>query len=168
MSGANIAAGTIPSSAISGGISVSLPTTTMTTRIATEIGYTQSVYWIAPNSSKIINTGFGDILTTLTLNGPVGSVWLVNAGIRLNNPCGVGGFSWSCHFGDSGLNYQGGTWPHEQNVCGGNFKSSVMQISGFGHGVIASGTNKHILVLGCYAGTNLDIYSVGIKATRIA
>ena len=165
MSGANITAGTIPPSAISGGISVSLPTTTMTTRIATEIGYTQTVYW---TTGKILNQGFGDVLTTLTLNGPVGSVWLVNCGIRLNTASNTNGFSWSCHFGDSGMSYQGGSWPHEQNVCGGNFKSSVFQVSGFGHGVIASGTNKNILVLGCYAGGNLDIYSAGIKATRIA
>jgi hypothetical protein len=41
MSGANITASTIPASAISGGITVSLPTTTMSMPTTYQIGYTQ-------------------------------------------------------------------------------------------------------------------------------
>ena len=83
MSGANITAGTIPSNAISGGLSVSLPTTTMTTRTATQIGYTQT-----STTASISYPNGTHTLTSITLNGPVGSVWITSLFVGYNNPLG--------------------------------------------------------------------------------
>jgi hypothetical protein len=71
MSGASITANTIPTSAINGGISVSLPTTTMTARTSTQIGYQ-----ISQTFGE--NCGNYDAKThaSITLT-PAGSVWIV-------------------------------------------------------------------------------------------
>ena len=89
MSGANITANTIPSSAISGGISVSLPTTTMAALTATQIGYTQT------STTGIGSYGPGGAtITSLTLNGPVGSVWLLFGWYMFGTPLGAYSVMW--------------------------------------------------------------------------
>jgi hypothetical protein len=166
MSGANIAAGTIPSSAISGGISVSLPTTTMSALTATQIGFTQTGTF---NSGMTINNGAGGTIGTLTLNGPVGSVWLVNAYIQ-NTSCG-NGLSWACQLGSqNGANTYGPNgWPIHSSICGTYHKCSSLQVSSSGVAVISSATYGNLLVLGAYAeGSNLNIHTGLIRATRIA
>jgi hypothetical protein len=80
MSGASITANTIPSSAINGGISVSLPTTTMTTRTATQVGYQ-----LTTNVNTLyVGVNYANTMAAIqTLSGlsPVGSVWIVQYSI---------------------------------------------------------------------------------------
>ena len=85
MSGANITSNTIPSSAISGGISVSLPTTTMSATLNTQVGYMQT------STSGAGTYSGSNTVTSLTLNGPVGSVWLVFVWVNYGTPLGAYG-----------------------------------------------------------------------------
>jgi hypothetical protein len=159
MSGANIAAGTIPSSAISGGISVSLPTTTMTTRTATEIGYMQT------STSGGGGTSYpGNILgtiTTLTLNGPVGSVWILSA--------------W-CNFGSTPqsysyitLNHGAQTEPPIARVSYGSTNVNFQEFPISGFYSIPSGTNGNIVRFQIYPGNSAcTVNTVSFKAVRIA
>ena len=79
MSGASITANTIPASAINGGINVVLSSDTMSARTATQIGYTIK-------STTLLNAiggpGANDYVAKITGLGPIGSVWIVNAGIQ--------------------------------------------------------------------------------------
>jgi hypothetical protein len=78
MSGESITANTIPTSAIVGGGGVVLPTTTMTARTETQIGYQKSTTKATGTITSNSDTQFG----TITLS-PIGSVWILQAGINL-------------------------------------------------------------------------------------
>ena len=162
MSGANITANTIPTSAISGGISVSLPTTTMATRAATEVGYQQSV---TSNASATISTGVGYHIAGLTLNGPTGSVWLIY---------GASEFSTSSSFAYSVNARQttwsgAGTYANNTCICGfGKLNDDRVQIFGI---YTISGTDGNKISLGMYGKSSspsaVHVYSI-LTATRIA
>jgi hypothetical protein len=165
MSGANITANSILPSAISGGLTVSLPTTTMTTsKAATEVGYTQSALF---NSGMTINQGVGGTIGTLTLNGPVGSVWIIFAGIS-NNSNGTNGISWCCNHGSVINSNTFGSNQLSGAICGGYHKCSTMTVCGSGVVVISSATYGNLIILGAYAEGAISVGYGIIKATRIA
>ena len=171
MSGASITANTIPASAINGGISVSLPTTTMTARTATQIGYQLSV---KNTSNPTLTMSSDNQLCTLTLS-PVGSVWIVTGGFT---------FSSSSVLNYCGFGVQEGTNFSVFNYSPGNqsqlyfesetYNSSTLQANSPNHAfscvyVVSSNANGKI-TLGCYPGINggSTLNQAWMNATRIA
>jgi hypothetical protein len=168
MSGANIAAGTIPSSAISGGISVSLPTTTMAARTATEIGYTQSV--IRNSGFTAMGAGGSNTLATLTLNGPAGSVWIIWGSLEFIHNNISTGYIWGIHKGD--VNFSANSSLATNMISGyreESMNTKPRQLTTSTVYTLPSGTNDKILTIGIYpyAANLLCSYAV-ITATRIA
>ena len=164
MSGANITSNTIPSSAISGGISVSLQTTgTIPVPISNQIGYTQ--YASILNDTYTYPNGVNTI-TTLSLIGPVESVWVVHVGIYSEKL--FTGFSWGCLNGSmfNSNTYKEEGWRLQNCICGA-YTINVPQIQSSGINVIKNSTYGNLLVLG-FNGNNVIIKNAFIRATRIA
>jgi hypothetical protein len=166
MSGANITASTIPSSAINGGLSVALPTTgTVSLTSNSQIGYSQKVTSTATTS---FNSASAYTLAYLTLNGPVGSVWLVFSQTQFTNPCSQGG-SWVLQQGSS-------SWQPNNNNFGQSFVVSGHTVTAYlpyqvsnSTVVTVSAGNGNIINLGCYLdGSGTSHYYTSITATRIA
>ena len=153
MSGASITASTIPASAIVGGVggSSALPTDTMTTRTATQIGYQ-----ITTNIGGNINANYTSYtLGNLTLS-PVGSIWVVSYQINFTNSnSNMTYIEMNCQVGT--------TWEtgsHKYNagahVCG------LVDFSGLGNGSILLGNYSYPK---SYEGSN--VYVVGASGQNL-
>jgi len=161
MSGANITANTIPSSAINGGLSVSLPTTgTVPTPTSSQIGYTQtgSISSAIVSASYVIPHDANNYLSSIILNGPVGSVWIVSLNCFITFPSG-GTIGISCQLN----NFQ---------IAVHSYSSAAIQaISATGVYIIQSGTNgAQVDVTARPYGTNGTLTSTNFRftATRLA
>jgi hypothetical protein len=168
MSGSNITANTIPSSAINGGISVSLPTTTMATRAATEVGYSQSV--IRNSGFTALNGNQGNTITSLTLNGPAGSVWIIWGSIEFLSNNVAFGYIWGLAKGDTNWSANGNL---STNMISGYREESMntkpRQLTTSVVYTLPSGANDKIITVGLYpyAAGVVPSYAI-ITATRIA
>jgi len=129
------------------------------------MGYTQKV---TNTSTTSITAAIACTLAYLTLNGPVGSVWLVFSETQFTNPCSQGG-SWVLQQGSS-------TWQPNGNNFGASFvvsghtvtASLPYQVSNSTVVTVSAG-NGNIINLGCYLyGSGTSHYYTSITATRIA
>ena len=162
MSGANITSGTIPSSAISGGVgSSSLPSTGPITLNSSQIGYTQkyinsTAQTFAANSSNTI--------AYLTLNGPVGSVWIIHCATDFSS------YAASYNYGvqSSTLSWSANSNYSNYLICGVGTPAWRAQLSGVY--IVTGGTGNQI-ALGIYPNSSspatINSYTI-LSATRIA
>ena len=174
MSGANITASTTPSSAINGGISVLLPTTTMATRTSTQIGY-QAVSNV---SGLTVNNNTTVTIATLTLS-PQNSVWIVQFTIQINSSQSPT-FSNFQLYATPGASFGSGKKPvfyspstgmnggfySENGVCFNNAGEAVYT----GCCVMVNTDASNKISLGCFFNSNASSYLLygNFTATRIA
>ena len=148
--------------------SVLLPTTgTITAPTSSQIGYTQKTF---------INSGFttlgagGSItLASLTLIGPVGSVWIIWGGVEFSTSV-AGGYVFGLHRADtvfsansSFQNYMISGSIEDTNIC------KPKRLSTTGVYSLQSGLYQNIITLGIYPYVSGFVpSSATITATRIA
>ena len=175
MSGASITANTIPPAAINGGINVSLPTTSMTARTATQVGY-QIFQNQIPSAMWQNNACNATVpITNVTGLSPTGSVWIIQYNIDfwgsgLNNVYRVqhGALNGTALLSNGGnyiTNCIGGVYNANS---GPSFNNNSCWIAS---GVIVSDAT-HTVTVSCYlqgtTGGNYKAQSAYLTATRIA
>ena len=170
MSGASITANTIPSSSINGGISVSLPTTTMATRTSTQIGYQLTASFPYGNSSP------NSLLCSIQLS-PIGSVWIVQMQIEFSSnttSTNLTDFHWGVT-SDSSASWSLGGGNRLPGLY--NYMNQMVQIHNNQNGSIVGRTGVHVVAanttyinLGHYINYSNNVTKVGgiLIATRIA
>jgi hypothetical protein len=117
---------------------------------ATQIGYTQT-----STTSSISYSSGNNTLTSLTLNGPVGSVWIISLLVGYNTPLG---------------NYSTLRIVNNGTLAGWYIAAAGGQLyeqSLMGFCTVGSGANGNI-VSAIASGTAFVTNSVILKATRIA
>jgi hypothetical protein len=174
MSGASITTSTIPTSAIVGGGGVVLPTTTMTARTETQIGYQKKL--IISSGSYPALGGNAYTFGSFELS-PIGSVWIVNAEINFNggtNSTQLAYCTWGVRAYSSGNNFNGGLGTL---VCGHAFafqsqntffNGANTQMTACGAHVVGASTNH--LNFGHYITYSNNVFNGSgfMIATRIA